>query len=276
MTHGQWELTVRSKAGTSFVLHSLLPRNLDFFVLLSSLAGIVGTVGQANYAAGCTFQDAIARYRASNNEKSLSVDIGWMRSVGVIAENVAYQKHRENQADIGRIETEEFLTLLEIYCDPRRPLQAPQESQILIGVVTPADLLSAGQEVPAILQRPIFGYHSLERRELRAGSLRDTKKSPAVLFKQAQSAEDRSSVVLDALAGKLSRALSISSEDIDSDQRLSSYGVDSLVAVELRNWIAKDFAADIAVYDIMGGLTVAALASLVSQRSKIEIGSGKS
>lgn len=56
-----------------------------------------------------------------------------------------------------------------------------------------------------------------------------------------------------ALTTKLARALSISADDIEQGKQLGAYGVDSLMAVELRNWIARDFGANIAVFEIMGG-----------------------
>lgn len=68
---------------------------------------------------------------------------------------------------------------------------------------------------------------------------------------------------------KLARALSIQSSDIDIDQPLHTFGVDSLVAVELRNWIAKQFAADVPVFEIMGGRTVAAIGDLVMKITQI-------
>ncbi|KAJ8130428.1 hypothetical protein O1611_g3200 [Lasiodiplodia mahajangana] len=89
MSHAQWEVTIRSKVDTSWNLHQLLPPGtLDFFILLSSLSGLYGSIAQSNYAAGCTFQDALAQYRsgicADNNddEANVSLDIGWMRNIG--------------------------------------------------------------------------------------------------------------------------------------------------------------------------------------------------
>lgn len=55
MSHAQWELTIKSKALTSRNLHEPLPRDLDFFILFSSLGGVYGNVAQSNYAAGCTY-----------------------------------------------------------------------------------------------------------------------------------------------------------------------------------------------------------------------------
>jgi len=52
MTHDQYVGAIRPKVQGSWNLHENLPKNLDFFVLLSSSAGIAGSRGQANYAAG--------------------------------------------------------------------------------------------------------------------------------------------------------------------------------------------------------------------------------
>lgn len=47
------------------------------------------------------------------------------------------------------------------------------------------------------------------------------------------------------------------------------YGLDSLMAIELRNWIGRDFAPSVAVFDIMGGSSISALGDLVAKRTEI-------
>jgi KR domain len=47
----------------------MLPPKMDFFIMLSSVSSIIGNVGQANYAAGNTFEDALAHYHTVHNEK---------------------------------------------------------------------------------------------------------------------------------------------------------------------------------------------------------------
>ncbi|KAK3937139.1 hypothetical protein QBC46DRAFT_294875 [Diplogelasinospora grovesii] len=272
MTYEQWSLTIRSKVQTSWNLHRLLPQDLDFFVLLSSLAGIYGSIAQSNYAAGCNFQDALARYRTSRGQKAISLDIGWMRNIGIIAENAAYQATRKNAADMGQIEDTELMALLDVYCDPDR--RAPQQglldkAQLLVGVVTPADLLARGQSPPALALRPLFAGFS----RVAGGKVKQQQEGRevdfAALFRQAAAAEDRADIAVRALVVKLARALSIAADDVELTKQLSDYGVDSLMAVELRNWIARDFAANVAVFEIMGGTTIAAIGGLVVEKSEI-------
>ncbi|KAL8725436.1 MAG: hypothetical protein Q9181_006418 [Wetmoreana brouardii] len=62
------------------------PDGYGFLVLLSSITGITGNYGQANYAAGNTYQDALAQYRVTHGQKAVSADLSNIRSVGYLAE----------------------------------------------------------------------------------------------------------------------------------------------------------------------------------------------
>ena len=75
-------ITILTQYLGTWNLHELLPTDLDFFILLSSLAGIIGSVSQANYAAGNVFQDALVRYRRQKGLAAQSLDIGVMTGIG--------------------------------------------------------------------------------------------------------------------------------------------------------------------------------------------------
>ncbi|KAI1264507.1 fatty acid synthase S-acetyltransferase [Xylariaceae sp. FL1019] len=274
MTHDQWQRTIRSKVDTSWNLHQLLPRNLDFFILLSSLSGIYGSIAQSNYAGGCTYQDALAWHRAAcgnGNDNCLSIDIGWMRTIGIVAENEEYQRNRVNARDMAPIEEQEFLALLDLACNPRRCPDSPKR-QIMIGAITHADFAARGEQPITQVQVPLFAGFS---RLLDGAGERGSSKAKgdeedfASQFRDAPSTERRTAVFLRALVGKLARALAIASEEIDVRKPLSNYGVDSLMAVELRNWIGQDFRANVAVFDIMGGRAMTAVADLVTEKTEV-------
>jgi acyl carrier protein len=268
MAHAQWELTINSKVHTTWNLHNLLPDDIDFFVCLSSICGIMGSLGQCNYAAGCTFQDAIAQYRVSQGKKAVSVDVGWIRDIGIISEKELYQEHRRKARDLRELDGIALIALLSMYCDPSLPLLSLPKSQILIGLATPADYLAKGESVPLILNRPLLAAFSQITGQ-QSASDQTVAVDPAVLFSKATSKEEKSEVVKGALATKLARAISISPDDVDASKPLSEYGVDSLMAVELRNWIGKDFHASVAVFDILGGTPIASIADLVAERSTV-------
>src|SRR5271169_5260152 len=87
MTAEGLSAALRPKVNGSWNLHTLLPKDMDFFVMLSSSAGIVGSRGQGNYSAGNTYQDALAHYRVSRNLPAATIDLGMILGVGYVAEN---------------------------------------------------------------------------------------------------------------------------------------------------------------------------------------------
>ncbi|KAH6615157.1 KR domain-containing protein [Boeremia exigua] len=268
MTFDQWQTSVRAKVQTSWHLHKLLPSGMDFFVLLSSLAGVIGNVSQANYAAGNTFQDAVADYRTARGEQAVSINLGWMRTIGVISEKEEYQSFRMKGADMAKIEEKELMSLLDIYCDPSYSHSHRSKSQILMGTITPSDLRSRGIMVPDAMERPLFSTFATCPDSLVAVESSEGTDA-AGLFRKTEDVEQRERIVADALASKIARSLSMAHDDIDRDRPLFAYGVDSLVAVELRNWIGKEFAADVPVFDIMGGATIKAIGVLTVKNSSV-------
>jgi acyl carrier protein len=269
MTYAQWALTINSKVQSSWNLHSQLPQELDFFVLLSSLAGICGTVAQSNYAGGCSAQDALARCRTAAGQKAISFDVGWMRNIGIIAEKESYQRNRQQAADMQQIDDIELMALLSIYCDPGLPLLAVSKSQILIGLLTPADFLLQGQTPPQMHERPLFGSFSHVVGEAISEASASVAENPGTLFRLAKETDVRIQIVIRALAVKLARAMSISPDDVEPSKPLTNYGVDSLMAVELRNYIGREFQATVAVFDIMGGVPISSIGDLVVERSSV-------
>lgn len=268
MTFQQWQLAIRSKVDTSNNLADLLPRNLDFFILLSSISGVYGNLSQSNYAAGNTFQDALARYRTSHGEKALSINVGWMRTIGIMSEKEEYRNRWVDGAELAQIEEEELMAILEIYCDPSQPVLHPSKSQLLLGTITPATLQKYNLAIPDILKRPLFSSFSTWVGDPSSSDI--GTEDLTAKFNEAASEEDRADVVIKSLAQKLARSLSMSADDVDTSKPLFEYGVDSLVAVEVRNWIGKEFSAEVAVFDIMGGASIDAVGVLVSERSTFQ------
>ena len=267
MTLAQWEQTSRSKVESSWNLRTLLPE-LDFFLMLSSVAGVVGNPGQSNYAAGNTFQDALA-HSSQRGQKTISIDLGVMRGVGVVAESEKLQKHFSSSKGFIEVGEAEMLSLLDICCDPSYQPKG-QQCQMVMGLETPASLLERSLEPPEILHRPLFArFSQLPGRSGSSESASDGLDA-ARLFRQAESTAERAQVVVEALSMRLARTLSIKFEDVDRHQALHAYGVDSLIAVEFRTWLGKEFAADVPVFEIVSGKTVEAIAELVAKTSSIE------
>lgn len=83
MTYQDWVSAIRPKMQGSWNLHELMPNDLDFFIFLSSSAGIIGARGQSNYNTGNAFQDALAHNRRSKGLAAVSLDLGPVLGAGV-------------------------------------------------------------------------------------------------------------------------------------------------------------------------------------------------
>lgn len=93
MTFAEWEQCVRPKVqGTWNLHHATSSAKLDFFLLFSSICGVTGQWGQANYNAANSFLDAFVNYRHHQNLPASVVDIGFMGSIGMAIENSALEE----------------------------------------------------------------------------------------------------------------------------------------------------------------------------------------
>jgi hypothetical protein len=271
MSFEEWTLSINSKVASSRNLHALLAPNISFFIMLSSIAGLAGTIGQANYAAGNTYQDALAKFRVSQGQKTVSLRLGLMGDIGIVAEKVEYQDRKDATLDMAQVSEAEFHALLDYYCNPNLGCLSSLTSQPLIGMATPIQLRSKGLDVPYWLQRPTF--KALNQIGLSTSSSVLTVQGEAINYlaklKSTKSVNEAGDIVVEALVGKLSKALAIPTKDIDITKPLHAYGVDSLLAVELRNWFAKEVRADVAVFDIMGGSSIVSVGALAAGRVQL-------
>jgi acyl carrier protein len=275
MSFEQWSISIKSKVASSRNLHTLLPSDISFFIMLSSLAGVAGSIGQANYAAGNAYQDALARFRVSQGQKGVSLRLGLMGDIGIVAENQEYQDRKDAIVDMAQISEVEFHAILDYYCNPGLSSLSPSASQPLIGMVTPLQLRSRGIDVPYWLQRPTFkGLKDIGVSTQSPASIAEGESIDYLaLIEAATGSNEIGDIVVESLVAKLSKALAIPTNDIDTTKSLHAYGVDSLLAVELRNWLAKEMRIDIAVFDIMGAISIislGALAAKISRGNKLE------
>lgn len=88
-----------------------------------------------------------------------------------------------------------------------------------------------------------------------------------MLFVQADGAEERQTIVVEALRAEVARALGISAEAVEVGKTMADYGMDSLMAVELRSWMRKGFGADVTAFDMMGGKSIKAVGEMVVEKA---------
>lgn len=267
MSHGDWLIGTECKTTGSWNLHTLLPRDLDFFIMLSSASGIVGLRGQANYAAGNTYMDALARYRVARGERAASLDLGAMTDDGLLAENTELLNRVLAYGALNPISRAECFATLDYYCDPALSVLTPRHSQPIIGLGTGA---GPGLDGIALSRQAILCHLHNHDDGLLSDAATEERIDFKKLFTAATSLPDAAAAVSEALIKKLSKTLAALRSDIEMHRPLAAYGVDSLLAVELRSWIAKEFLADVAVFEISGSSTFSSVGLLVAARSKVK------
>lgn len=231
--------------------------------MLSSIAGILGTTGQASYAAGNTFQDALAQRRVGLGEKAISLNLGVFAFAGAVAESS--QLHEELIGSLGLkpVTETQFHAILAKCCSPDIDASTCVDHQITVGL-SPSALSRSSEWLNRPLTRHLI-KESLTTHE-------DTHSSSATgvaSLLQGNSPANASEVITEAFAQKLSKALGIAVSDIDANKPLHQYGVDSLVAVELRGWFAKELQAELGVFEILGGATLSSVVQVATRKSKL-------
>ena len=268
MSYEDWTQSLAAKVHGSWNLHEALPKGMDFFVLLSSLCGIIGNGGQSNYAAGNTFQDSLAHYRVNLGEKAIAIDLGIVLSTGFVAENQRIMDHLMGLSLFSPISQDELFALFDLYCNPSTKLADPAQCQVAMGLELARDQRTKGWDVSVILQQPLF--RQLRETVSTGTSISNTKEQDQDLKAQitgATSLANAAATISEALRNKISRVLGIGQDQITLDSRVESYGVDSLVAVELRNWLAKEVDADIAIFELLGAATFSTVGMVAANKS---------
>ncbi|KAL8336217.1 hypothetical protein RB601_000166 [Gaeumannomyces tritici] len=272
MDQRSWEAALAPKVRGTWNLHRHTPPDVDFFVMLSSICGLVGNRGQANYAAGNTFQDALAAHRRARGLAASTLDLGNILGVGYIAENAATLNANPLFffAHDG-VREDEFLSFIEFHLDAQRASRQPLGAQVAVGLATSADFRSRGLPEPTFMKTPLFTQ--LRSVGGTGGGGDDGGKdggvSVAHALKFADGPEAAAALVQDALVGRLARTMTVPRDDIDAARPIHAYGVDSLVAMEFRNYIGSDCGYDIAVLDIMGNKSIAALSREIANGSRL-------
>lgn len=230
--------------------------------MLSSVSGVLGLTGQANYAAGNTFQDALAQHRLSAGEKAVSLNLGVITFAGAVADNDWLQEELVDKSGLRPVNEDQFHALLSLICDPRIDESEKLPSQITVGV-TPSAVMRNENWASRPLLRHLANGLGAHGSDDSHGAL-----GVASLLQSGSSA-NADAVIMEAFAQKVSSALGIAHSDIDVNKPLHQYGVDSLVAVELRGWLAKELQAELGVFEILGGATLTSVAQAAARKSKL-------
>lgn len=283
MSHADWSVPLRPKVQGTWNLHAYFgaDRPLDFFIACSSVSGVCGNAGQAQYAAGNTYQDALARYRREQGLKAVAVNLGIMRDVGAIAESAGVGNNLSQWEDVIGIREPAFHALIKSLIARQRDggVDADAETSCPAQVCTglgSADLIAAhGLGLPYYFSDPRLGPLAVRTSVATQGGAGEQGGAASLASRLAEAGGDlgqAGEVILDALVHKIADMLQIPASEVDPGRPMYRYGVDSLVALEVRNWITRELKANIALLEILAAVPMAAFAGKIAEKSKLVAG----
>jgi hypothetical protein len=270
LTYADWTLGLSAKVtGTQNLHEATLKYNLSFdvFIVTSSYEAVVALPTQATYCAANSFQDAFARYRRSMGLPACAIAVGLITEIGYVGQvgitrNMIDRNNLYGTGELG------ILRLLEaafldaplpkhddnaISC-PWRGFDPLAEAQITTfleptKLAAMLDKNGTNRGVPRWMGDKEFSHIVRATEDQRSGTSASTLEEAVVskVFEDVRvalrsgNADDGRKLVIASTKDKMSGLLGIPVGTIQENKSVAEYGVDSLIAVELRNWFLTTF-----------------------------------
>jgi NADPH:quinone reductase-like Zn-dependent oxidoreductase/SAM-dependent methyltransferase/acyl carrier protein len=235
LTQQTWErfaTVLRAKVDGARLLEELTDGDqIDHFVLYSSIASLLGSRGQTNHAAANAYLDALAHRRAALGRHGLSINWGAWDEIGAAVERGVVGRTEER--GIGIIPPDDGLAILDRLMDGAVPQ---------VGV-SPLDWSVVLQTSRPGGPPPYLADH------IEAARSHTVAPSPAPVADigaklQAAPPHRRHAMLLEFVREQSAHVLALSPDNLDARTPLGDLGLDSLMAVELRNSLGASLSMD--------------------------------
>ncbi|KAL4981504.1 hypothetical protein BDW68DRAFT_183424 [Aspergillus falconensis] len=260
MTIDVMQSTFAAKVQGSMLLDELSgpDADLDFFILFGSITGVVGNFKQTAYSAATGFQSSLVHARRARGLVGSIIHPGLISGVGYITRKGSrwVQHVRKttgslllSERDLDKLFAEAILA--------GRP-ERNRDPEIIIGLP-----LIDPERHPDIFwySNPLtwdFIDYSIRSTSQLGSTLnpRDSLKS-ALQSDSITSIEDITPIISEALIAKVRSKFSLPADTaVSPATQLKDLGIDSLVAVDIRTWFARELAVDIPLLQILGGASI--------------------
>jgi acyl carrier protein len=224
-------------------LHSLtanLP--LDFFVVFSSVASVLGSPGQASYAAANAFLDGLAHDRRSHGLPCLSINWGPWAEVGMAAR--ASSARGPASRVMHPLAPAQALSVLGRLFEKSGPPQAVAMSVDWTQLARSFN----GQPPPALIS-------DLIQEKARPAAAKAARESGPRLSLQellAAAPPRRHALLLAHVQKSLAQVMALDSPELDPEESMSNLGLDSLMALELQHSLEESFGTKLPLEVLMG------------------------
>ncbi|KAH8799346.1 putative polyketide synthase [Xylogone sp. PMI_703] len=251
---------IRPKVQGTWNLHNLLPKDMDFFLMLSSISGVIGNATQAAYAAGSTFMDAFAAYRNTLGLPAVTLDLGVITEVGYLAETDKELAAGMQRQGFEGTSAESLMTLIQ------SAIVNPRREGLLAQTVTGLGTWREGESL-ATFDLPIFSH--FRRQTFKKDGATSTGARVRDTLKAVKTLDKAADLICVALIDKISSRSNIPVDDISRENPMSNYGIDSLVAVEMRNWIVREMDSTMPILELLANQSLQQLSAKIAQRSRL-------
>ncbi|KAF4989527.1 hypothetical protein FGRMN_9063 [Fusarium graminum] len=269
MTYSDWAAAVRPKTVGSENLVQVVSVNSEdaFFIFLASSAGVIGNRGQANYAAGNCFEDALALSRQLEGKHAVSIDLGPVLSAGMLAEGDEVLDILRASGFYG-IRHQDFLTMVTHAITKEIAPKSPMPSRVVMGIGSGGLIRQNKPADPYWSRTALYNYLNLVDMPppdlgIINGSTKFDLKS---LLSCCSGVGGAAEIVTTGLSHMLAKAMNMLPEEIDTGKPPNVYGVDSLVAVGVRNWVVTNCGVEISVFEVLSDKTVAELGAGIATK----------
>ncbi|KAI1149132.1 polyketide synthase [Nemania diffusa] len=278
MPNEAWHTGIDPKYQGTWNLHNALQVHIDrdtvnepdFFLLMSSVSGTVGTATEANYCSANGFLGSFARWRRTRGQPCVSVGLGMISEVGYLHENPEIEALLLRKG-IQPLNEEEFLQVVDLALVSEADRRA-DDAHLLTGLEPAAirELSAKGFDVTShgvlVEARASVLLASLQAERESSGQWRSSgfdanvaaapwfKDIPASLKPTIAPEADAPSLrdaILQLIKKRFSNLILMPADQINEGKALPGFGVDSMIASEFRSWFWSVFAVDIPFLDIM-------------------------
>ena len=234
--------------------------------MLSSVASLIGSPSQSNYAAGNAFQDAFCRTHTRGTQgitQYVTINVGAVEGSEQIAR--AHDQNSEIVRIIGSVSFDELLATVKYAMSPQARLD--EATQCIMPLDRDRMEDAIGQTA---LSDHLFDHVPSKRgqKEATSNTAIDSKKPSATqAVEQAESVQEAEVIVQQALLDKFAAFIG---EEVPADQPIMSLGLDSLVSIELKNWIKHIFQTPLQTSELTSAQSIIALAHLIVSRMDLK------
>jgi NADPH:quinone reductase-like Zn-dependent oxidoreductase/acyl carrier protein len=252
LTEDRFHSVMGPKAGGAWNLH-IRTQNLplDFFVMFSSIASLVGNPGQGNYAAANAFLDALAAHRHHLGLPALTINWGHLGGIGYVSRNPRISEHL-NRLGMSELLPEEVLALL------GRLIRA----EIIQVSAMRMDWPRWAEANPRLQKLP--RYAGIVSQEVSSAPGQSTSFGCADAILKAVGS-DRIKLIEEFVRETAARVLGLPTANLDPATPLSQSGLDSLMAIELVNRLEEGLQIRFPVEKIVGGPSIRKLAEILAE-----------